>query len=51
MAKAIHAMIRVLDEARAVDFYQRAFGLQIATRLAFDSFTLVYLKSHESSSN
>jgi lactoylglutathione lyase len=45
MAKPIHAMIRVFDEARAVDFYEKAFGLQTATRLAFDSFTLVYLKS------
>jgi lactoylglutathione lyase len=48
MAKPIHAMIRVLDEASAVDFYHRAFGLEIATRLAFDSFTLVYLKSPDS---
>ncbi len=48
MAKAIHSMIRVLDEARSVDFYRRAFGLEIATRLAFDGFTLVYLKSAES---
>jgi lactoylglutathione lyase len=44
MAKAIHMMIRVLDEARSVDFYRRALGFEIAERLAFDSFTLVYLK-------
>jgi lactoylglutathione lyase len=48
MAKPIHSMIRVLDEERAMDFYRRAFGLEIATRLAFDGFTLVYLKSAES---
>jgi lactoylglutathione lyase len=48
MAKPIHAMIRVLNEASAVDFYKRAFGLEIATRLAFDGFTLVYLKSPDS---
>jgi len=42
MAKPIHAMIRVLNEASAVDFYKRAFGLEIASRLAFDGFTLVY---------
>lgn len=45
MAKPIHSMIRVLDELTSVDFYRRAFGLEIATRLAFDGFTLVYLKS------
>ena len=43
MAKAIHMMIRVLDEARSVTFYERAFGLRVADRLAFDSFTLVYM--------
>jgi lactoylglutathione lyase len=48
MAKPIHAMIRVLEEARSVDFYRRAFGLQVADRYAFDSFTLVYLKAPES---
>lgn len=47
MAKAIHSMIRVLDEARAVDFYSRAFGLKVADRLDFDSFTLVYLSNAE----
>lgn len=47
MAKAIHMMIRVLDEARSVDFYARALGLGIADRLAFDSFTLVYLRNAE----
>lgn len=47
MAKAIHMMIRVLDEGRSVDFYGRAFGLTIAERLAFDSFTLVYLRNDE----
>ena len=47
MAKAIHMMIRVLDEARSVDFYRRAFGLEIAERLQFDGFTLVYLRNAE----
>lgn len=47
MAKAIHMMIRVLDESRSVDFYARAFRLGIAERLAFDSFTLVYLRNEE----
>ena len=48
MAKAIHSMIRVLDEARAVDFYSRAFGLSVADRLDFDGFTLIYLSNPES---
>ena len=47
MAKAIHSMIRVLDEARSVDFYKAAFGLEIADRLDFDGFTLVYLRNPE----
>ena len=32
MAKAIHSMIRVLDEARSMDFYKQAFGLELAER-------------------
>ncbi|MCO6179274.1 VOC family protein [Ciceribacter sp. RN22] len=48
MAKMIHSMIRVLDEARATDFYREAFGLEVAERLDFDSFTLVYLSNPES---
>jgi len=48
MAKAIHSMIRVLDEARSVDFYKTAFGLDIAQRLDFENFTLVYLRNDES---
>lgn len=48
MAKAIHSMIRVLDEARSVAFYDAAFGLRVADRLDFDTFTLVYLSNPES---
>ena len=47
MAKAIHSMIRVLDEARSVRFYETAFGLSIADRFDFDDFTLVYLRNPE----
>lgn len=47
MAKMIHSMIRVLDEARSVDFYSKAFGLEVADRLDFESFTLVYLSNAE----
>lgn len=41
-------MIRVLDEARSVDFYGKAFGLAVAERLDFETFTLVYLSNVES---
>ncbi len=47
MAKAIHSMIRVLDEARSVGFYSRAFGLAVADRLDFETFTLLYLSNPE----
>ncbi|MGL4440487.1 MAG: VOC family protein [Bosea sp. (in: a-proteobacteria)] len=47
MAKAIHMMIRVLDEKRSVAFYQKAFGLTVADRFGFDGFTLVYLSNPE----
>jgi lactoylglutathione lyase len=40
-------MVRVLDEARSVDFYGRAFGLEVADRIDFESFTLVYLRNAE----
>lgn len=38
-------MIRVLDEAQSVTFYEKALGLTIADRLKFPDFTLVYLKN------
>lgn len=47
MAKAIHSMVRVLDEARALSFYRTAFGLEIADRLDFETFTLIYLSNPE----
>lgn len=47
MAKLIHSMIRVLDEARSLAFYETAFGLKVAERLDFDSFTLIYLSNPE----
>lgn len=48
MAKYIHSMIRVLDEARSVAFYEQAFGLKVAQRMDFDNFTLIYLANDES---
>lgn len=47
MAKMIHSMIRVLDEARSVDFYGKAFELKVADRVAFPTFTLIYLSNAE----
>jgi lactoylglutathione lyase len=41
-------MIRVLDEKKSVDFYHRAFGMNVADRFQFDGFTLVYLRNRES---
>ena len=39
LAKQIHSMIRVLEEDRSVNFYDKAFGLKIADRLDFENFT------------
>ena len=47
MAKAIHSMIRVSDEAVSIDFYQKAFSLSVADRLDFETFTLIYLSNAE----
>lgn len=47
MAKVIHTMIRVFEEAKAVEFYAKAFDLHIKDRFEFDGFTLVYLKNEE----
>src|SRR6476661_4567785 len=48
MAKPVHSMIRVFDEAKSLDFYARAFGLEVADHLKFDGFALIYLR-HPSS--
>ncbi len=47
MAKMVHSMIRVLEEVRSVDFYDKAFGLKVASRVPFDGFTLIYLSNPE----
>ena len=46
--KAVHMMIRVRDEAKSVAFYQGVFGLQVAERADFDTFTLIYMKNASS---
>ena len=48
MAKPIHCMMRVLDEARSVAFYRAALDLEVADRFAFENFTLVYLRNPSS---
>ncbi len=48
MAKPVHSMIRVRDEARSTDYYARAFGLEQAETFDFDGFALIYLR-HPSS--
>jgi lactoylglutathione lyase len=40
-------MIRVLDEARSVDFYSKVFGLAVADRVDFETFTLIYMSNEE----
>src|SRR3984957_18855842 len=47
MAKVIYTIIRVRDEARSLAFYKKAFELDIADRLDFPDFTLVYLSNAE----
>lgn len=48
MAKAVHSMIRVLDEQKSLQFYDTAFGLKVAERIDFETFTLVYLRNDQS---
>jgi lactoylglutathione lyase len=48
MAKPIHMMVRVNEEGRSVDFYRKAFGLEISERVDFPDFTLIYLKGAQS---
>jgi lactoylglutathione lyase len=47
VARMIHSMIRVRDEAASVAFYAKALGLRVANRYPFDGFTLIYLRNDE----
>jgi lactoylglutathione lyase len=47
MAKAIHMMVRVRDEARSVKFYEDCFGLKVSDRKDWPDFTLIYMKNPE----
>jgi lactoylglutathione lyase len=44
-AKAVHMMLRVREEARSLAFYKTAFGLDVAERVDFETFTLIYLRN------
>jgi lactoylglutathione lyase len=48
MAKPIHMMVRVKEEARSIDFYRKAFCLEIAERVDFPDFTLIYMRGKDS---
>jgi len=48
MAKAIHTMIRVGDPDKSIEFYNKAFGLNVSDRFDFDGFAIIYLKNAES---
>ena len=45
MAKAVHMMIRVMDEARSVAFYETCFGLKVANRYEWPDFSLTYMSN------
>jgi lactoylglutathione lyase len=40
-------MVRVMDEARSVDFYSKVLGLAVSGRFDWPDFTLIYMKNHE----
>ncbi|MGF1703956.1 VOC family protein [Photobacterium makurazakiensis] len=47
MAKMIHTMVRVFDLDKSLLFYKQALDLDVAERLDFDGFSLVYLRNEE----
>jgi len=49
MSKMIHSMIRVIDAARSIEFYEKALGLKVAERVDFESFELIYLQGNDTS--
>src|SRR5579864_4623105 len=46
--KLIHAMVRVRELERSLQFYDRALGVREVHRLEFPDFTLVYLRNDAS---
>ena len=49
MAKMIHSMIRVFNEQKSLDFYSKAFDLNVYERIDFDTFSLIYLRGEGTS--
>ncbi|KLV10106.1 MULTISPECIES: VOC family protein [Photobacterium] len=47
MAKIIHSMVRVGNLDKSLKFYKEALDLDIAERLDFEGFSLVYLRNDE----
>ncbi len=47
MPNAVHMMIRVLEEARSVDFYAKCFGLSVADKRDWPDFSLIYMSNPE----
>jgi len=47
LAKLIHAMFRVIDLQKSMEFYEKAFAMKESHRLDFSNFTLVYLRNEE----
>ena len=47
MAKAIHSMVRVREEGRSLEFYRKAFGLEVLDRLDSADFSLIYPSNPE----
>lgn len=47
MAKIIHAMIRVLDLERSINFYKDVLNMKVVKSLDFADFSLVYLRNNE----
>ncbi|MCQ1060228.1 VOC family protein [Photobacterium sp. ZSDE20] len=47
MAKIIHSMVRVSDLDKSLKFYKEALDLDVAERLDFEGFSLVYLRNDE----
>jgi lactoylglutathione lyase len=47
-SKALHSMIRVLDEETSKQFYKTAFDLSVVEELDFDEFKLIYLQNNHS---
>lgn len=47
MAKMIHSMIRVVDDAVSIDWYRRTLGVEVVHQLDFTDFRLTYLANKE----